>query len=449
MKRLKDHDFVLTIAVLVLLGLGIMTIYSVTIGTATEIIARRQLLFAIAGLLIYVILALLQGKELRHPLVAFSIYGATLLGMVITMFVGEDVRGATRWIKIGDFSLQFGEFAKVGIVLAVASTLHWLGDNAPELNTSKAPLKDLLRNYFMNAKFLWAIVVALPAIILLALQPSYGTAGIFVVVPGLMAIFAEKDKVKVLLYLMTAVAVGFLLLAIMNSNYGWLLPYAAGGTILVGLFGVAGVIKKRITPATLTAIVAAVAIVGIGGTLIWSNLLKDYHRDRILVFLGSSTETTTNVDDFQTRQALIAIGSGQMDGKGFAQGIQSRLRFLPDYHTDFIFAAYAEEFGFRGVVLLLSLYAGLFFLLARRSGHVDSEFGQSVIEGSLVVLFAQFAINLGMNFGLLPVLGIPLPFFSYGGSTLWSALALVGLAQSFGKKREGITSVAKIRGWQT
>ena len=447
MKRFLEHDWALTIAMFVVVGLGVMTLYSVTIGTSAEIVARRQLLFVITGLVIYVILSLLHGKELRYPLISFVIYGITLLGLVLTMFIGEEIRGATRWIPIGDFSLQFGEFAKVGMILAVASTLSWLRETAPEINIKKATWKDKVILYLMSAKLLWAIIVALPAVILLILQPSYGTAGLFVATAGLMAMFAEEDKLKVILYLALGLSAAGLVLVLTNTAYSMYLPYAVAAAALSLLIAVAGIIKKKLSLTTTLIIGLAILLLGIGGAFAWNNLLRDYHRERITAFLGTADEETQTVEDFQTRQALIAIGSGQMDGKGFAQGIQSRLRFLPDYHTDFVFAAYAEEFGFRGVILLLVSYAALFMLLARRAGSVDSDFGQSIIEGSIVMLLSQFIINLGMNMGLLPVLGIPLPLFSYGGSTLWTSMALLGIAQSFPRKREGTTAIARVRGW--
>jgi len=431
----------------VLVGLGVMTLYSVTLGTPAEIVARRQLLFAITGLVIYGVLSILHGKELRFPLISLGIYGITLIGLVLTLFVGETIRGATRWIPIGNFSLQFGEFAKIGMILAVAGTLEWLRETAPEINVKKANWKEKVKLYLMNAKVLWAIAVALPSIILLALQPAYGSAGLFVATAGLMAILAEKDKFKVFLYLLIGAAMAVFVFTLTNSNYSEYLQYAIAVAALGLVIAIVGIIKKRLSYVTTLTICFSVFLIGLGGTFAWNNLLRDYHRERIMAFLGTADEETQTVEDFQTRQALIAIGSGQMEGKGFAQGVQSRLRFLPDYHTDFVFAAYAEEFGFRGVILLLVAYASLFILLARRSGRVDSAFGQSIIEGTIIMLFTQFIINLGMNMGLLPVLGIPLPFFSYGGSTLWASMALLGISQSFPKKREGITSVARVRGW--
>lgn len=447
MKRFLEHDWVLAITVFVLIGLGIMTLYSVTIGTSAEIIARRQLLFAITGLVIYIVVSLLNGKELRFPLISFVIYGITVAGLILTLFIGENIRGATRWIPIGDFSLQFGEFAKVGMILAVASTLRWLRDTAPEIDPGKATWKEKVKLYLMNAKTLWAIMVALPAIILLVLQPAYGSAGLFIATAGFMAILAEEDKLKVILYLAIGAALAGLVVAITNSNYLKYLTYGIASAAIGLLIATIGIIKKKLSLVTTLIIGVSILLFGIGGAFAWNNLLRDYHRERIMAFLGTANAETESVEDFQSRQALIAIGSGQMDGKGFAQGVQSRLRFLPDYHTDFIFAAYAEEFGFRGVVLLLVTYCALFILLARRSGRVDSEFGQNVIEGSIVMLFSQFLINIGMNMGLLPVLGIPLPFFSYGGSTLWASMALLGLSQSFPKKREGTTAIARIRGF--
>ncbi|MBP8961122.1 FtsW/RodA/SpoVE family cell cycle protein [Patescibacteria group bacterium] len=158
------------------------------------------------------------------------------------------------------------------------------------------------------------------------------------------------------------------------------------------------------------------------------NLLKDYQRDRILVFLNPQLDTLGS--GYNVAQALIAVGSGGLLGKGLGKGSQSHLQFLPAYWTDFVFASFAEEWGFLGVVLLLTFYTAfltsiLYILL--KSSELSA---QILLIGIFVIFFAQFFINIGMNMGIMPVTGIPLPFMTYGGSSLILHLILLGIAQN-------------------
>ncbi|PIR93303.1 rod shape-determining protein RodA [Candidatus Falkowbacteria bacterium CG10_big_fil_rev_8_21_14_0_10_43_10] len=157
-------------------------------------------------------------------------------------------------------------------------------------------------------------------------------------------------------------------------------------------------------------------------------LLKDYQKERILTFLNpniSSLEQGYNV-----AQAIIAIGSGGLFGKGLGFGSQSQLKFLPESQTDFIFAVIGEELGLLGVIFLTTFFAVLFFRMLYWVRHLNNNFGLYIILGAIILFFVQMFINIGMNIGILPVVGIPLPFVSYGGSSLIASLVLVGIAES-------------------
>lgn len=173
--------------------------------------------------------------------------------------------------------------------------------------------------------------------------------------------------------------------------------------------------------------VGGLGIFGLLSAPIW-DLLKEYQQHRILVFLNPSLDTLGR--GYNVIQSLISIGSGGLVGKGFGHGTQSHLNFLPIYWTDFIFAAFAEEWGFLGVFVLLSLFTVLFLTILYCVSKSADRTGSILATGAFVVLFAQFFINIGMNMGMLPVTGIPLPLVSYGGTSMITTALLLGLVHS-------------------
>ncbi len=174
---------------------------------------------------------------------------------------------------------------------------------------------------------------------------------------------------------------------------------------------------------------------GIFSAPLWE-LLKDYQKRRILVFINPSLDVLGS--GYNVIQALIAVGSGGLFGKGFGHGTQSQLNFLPAHWTDFAFASFAEEWGFVGVVLLLSFFVLLLATLIRLVYKTNNIYGKLVLSGVLAVFFAQFFINVGMNLGIMPVTGIPLPFVSAGGSSLVVSMILLGIAQSVWIRNNGL-----------
>ena len=175
-------------------------------------------------------------------------------------------------------------------------------------------------------------------------------------------------------------------------------------------------------------------LLGLGSLIpIWNLMSRfPYMRERVLGFVnpGSNPDVT-----YQLNQAAIAIGSGGLWGKGFAQGTQSQLRYLPVRHTDFIFAVTAEELGFAGVMLLFALYLVLFLRLLRIILMAPDTYGRLLVTGTLAMILFQLLINVGMNLGMLPVAGLPLPFISYGNSALLTAMIGIGIAENVAMRR--------------
>ncbi|MFZ5424846.1 MAG: rod shape-determining protein RodA [Patescibacteria group bacterium] len=172
---------------------------------------------------------------------------------------------------------------------------------------------------------------------------------------------------------------------------------------------------------------AATLCIGIFSTPLWS-LLHDYQKERILVFVNPQLDILGA--GYNVIQSVIAVGSGQLLGRGFGRGTQSHLQFLPAYWTDFIFASYAEEWGFLGVVMLIILFSLLLLTLLYVAFKVKDTFGSLISIGVFVMFFGQYLVNVGMNMGIMPVTGIPLPLVSYGGTSLVVSLLMLGIVQS-------------------
>ncbi len=279
---------------------------------------------------------------------------------------------------------------------------------------------------------IYGIVISLLVLLLVAAHPIMGARSWFVI-GGLS--FQPADLAKVALIMLLAkylsrrhieiadwrhIAVTgaytsiFVLLVLVEPDLG---TAAILGSIWLGLMLVSGISKKHL------------AIIGMGlvvvATGLWFGGLKPYQRDRIVAFVNPAANRQGA--GYSAYQAMIAVGSGELFGKGIGYGTQSQLRFLPEYQTDFIFAAYAEEWGFVGIVLILALYALLLsrlFVIARRAG---TNFDAFFTLGVAVLFAAHIAIHTGINIGLLPVTGTTIPFMSYGGSHLMMEFVVLGM----------------------
>ena len=351
-RRLLLHlDWVLFALTALLLGLGLMTVWSLV-----PRLGLRQLLWlGVGGAAAIVILSIDYHTLARWAYVG---YGAGIAALLAVLALGRAAQGARRWLSLGPITLQPSELFKLVLIAVLAHYLASRQDERPGWNRMLVPLG-----------------VALPALLLIVKQPDLGTA--LVLVPVVLALIF------------------------------------IGGARWRHLGLLAGV-----------ALLAAPAL--------WF-LLHGYQRERLLVYVDPSRDPLGSA--WNVIQAKITIGSGQVWGKGLFGGTQSRLAFLPERHTDFVFAAFAESWGFAGAMGLLGVY-GLLTLrgLEVAAGARDS-LGSFLAVGCTVLLASQAVVNLSMVTGLLPVVGIPLPLVSYGGSALLTALGAVALIANVRMRR--------------
>jgi rod shape determining protein RodA len=387
----KRVDLPLIAVVLLLAFVGVLAVGSAEYsGSGVPAIVWRQLGWVGLGVLILVPVTAIDYRYLLKAAPFF--YAVSIALLIVVLFKGT---GAKRWLAVGPFSFQPSEFAKVATVSVLAVLL-----------SSKRVIESLRGLLFAVA------VAALPAL-LVAVEPDLGTAAVFV--PLLLGMLFAAGVPYARIFILASPV-----LALALSFNIWLI-----GLFIAAVFFVVLVNRWSVPEKIFGFLVAAVNVsIGLFTPVLWG-MLKEYQKQRLLAFL--SPEVDPRGAGYSIIQAKIAVGSGQLFGKGYLQGTQVHLRFLPEPHTDFIYPVIAEEFGFIGSVFILIL----FFIILYRAIIVcrDAGLGPGGIlaAGVFVYFLTHVGVNLGMAVGFLPVVGLPLPFLSYGGSVTVASFVLIGL----------------------
>ncbi len=419
-------DVWIVLSVTLLSILGIMFAYSsnIQITDTKEVNDNsyiRQMFFFATGLMLMTGVVLINYKKLaEHSLLLFFICVGLLL---YTKGFGKVVNGSRRWINLGVMSFQPSEFVKILMVIVIAD---FLDRHRGHLHEWRALLR-------------LAGLVLIPAL-LIFLQPDLGTALVFLPMT-LAMLYVGGMPMKLFSGLLL---VGFLSTSIplsityshmvhltdnplvdivSNKFYLLLMAFfflmAAGGLFLINLS------MRNLTISSLIFFCTMIFVGLILALSVESFLLKEYQRERLLAFLNPHL----NKWDFgyNVIQSQITVGSGGFWGKGFAQGTQGQLGFLPSRSTDFIFSVIGEELGFLGSGLIVGVFIFFIFRLIKVAREAKDNLGGLIAVGILTKFSIQIFINIGMNIGMAPVTGIPLPFLTYGGSALWTSLLAVGL----------------------
>lgn len=350
-KIFKDFDWVLIIVVLLLVGFGILTVYSTTFKSSSSSMVFTQGIAAFLGLIIMLVLSRIDYRIFKK---FTGILYVIMIGLLIAVeFVGVNILGATRWIDLGFTQLQPSEVAKFIIIVCLAK---YFSDHNEEMWR--------LKNIFISFAY-----VLIPMVLVLR-EPDLGTALVLFAIWASM-LFVSSVKRLTLLKISTA-ALAFL-------------------------------------------------------PVVWL-MLHDYQRNRILTLFNPSDDALGK--GWNVTQAVIAIGSGQIFGRGFGYGSQGHLNFLPMKHTDFAFAVLAEEMGFLGVGIIIALFLTLVYRIIAIARNSRDNFGMFMAVGAATMFCFHVFVNIGMNTRIMPVTGIPLPFISYGGTAILINLAVIGLLQS-------------------
>ena len=407
----RNLDAISIIAWIGLVLVGLTAIYSATHGPAADVSAFepqenfvKQLLWL--GISVFGLLVALSLPIRFFQLAAFPVYVITTLLLVAALFVGREVNGAKSWIYFGSTGLQVSELAKVGTVMAVAQ------------------LVGIRRPKTMDIKFALMLValILLPAS-LIVLQNDTGTALVFFgLIP--VALFWSGIELNLLLIMVAPAFAGYL--AIVSETWGF---------VFAAVF--AAFVWWR-TKDNRTAIVSGLLTGGVAAVTKFAitKVLSGYQVARILSFTNPGAEEFRQGVGFHQVNSMAAIGSGGFSGKGFLEGTQTQGGFVMEQSTDFIFSVIGEEFGFIGSIVILTLFAVLLIRLLVLGSNMKHPFGVMMAGGVTGIYLIHIFINIGMATSLLPVVGIPLPFISYGGSALLANTALFAVVLSLNLHRD-------------
>ncbi|SDW99912.1 rod shape-determining protein RodA [Flavobacterium degerlachei] len=390
----KNLDWTCIIIYSALVIMGWLNIYSSSLSSVEDTY-QKQLIFILLTIpLIFIILGI-DGKF--YEKYASIIFGISLLSLLGLFVFGKTIAGQRCWYAIGSFTIQPSEFAKAATSLALAKYL----------SDSQINLKEVNRQIQVLA------IVFLPVLLILP-QPDPGSAliySVFFIVlyrEGLPAWYIWTGFITILLFMLTL---------LLEPQY----------VILIALLVITIVhFKSRLSDRNIvlsTILFAVMSGFVLSVNYVFQNVFKQHHRDRFNILLGKTVDLKGI--GYNTNQSEIAIGSGGWIGKGFLEGTQTKGGFVPEQHTDYIFTTVGEEWGFAGSLVVIALFVGLFlrviYLAERQKTKFSRVYGYCVAG----ILFTHFFVNIAMVIGIFPTIGVPLPFFSYGGSGLWGFTILL------------------------
>jgi len=397
--RYIDRTLVLLYLTLVLMGW--ISIYAAVYNNEHSSIVDlsqsygKQLLWIGTALLIALMIILTDAKFFNA--FAYPIYIGTIVLLIVVLFLGNETSGAKSWFEIGGFKLQPSEFAKFATTLALAHYLSALDFDNRKRKSQIIP---------------W-IIIALPAILII-LQNDTGSA---IVYSALALVLYRQGMPGIILLIAVAVAI----LAIMALLFNQYIVILVVAILLIGfVFFIRRTLKNILTVFGIF-IIAVLFVLSV--EYAFQNILEPHQKTRINVVLGKQIDLKGA--GYNVNQSKIAIGSGGFWGKGFLKGTQTKFNFVPEQSTDFIFCTVGEEWGFVGATVVILLFMALITRIILMAERQRSEFSRIYGYGVASILFFHFVINVGFTIGLMPVIGIPLPFFSYGGSSLWSFTILL------------------------
>jgi rod shape determining protein RodA len=397
----KNVDWLLVGIYLTLVLMGWINIYASVYNDEHQLITDisqnygRQLIWIASSIVLALVILIIDGKF--YTAFSFPIFIVSLVSLVAVLFLGKEISGSKSWFRVGEVGIQPAEFAKFACNMALAKYLSTLNIKFSEFKT----------------KFISALIIGLP-IGLILLENETGVALVFFAF--ILVLYREGLSGNILL-LGVLVAILFILTLLISK------------VILISIVGAVAILAFFLMRKKLINILGIIGLfIFLGGSIysvdyVFTKVLKPHQTQRIDVLLGKAQDLKKT--GYNVNQSKIAIGSGGFWGKGFLEGTQTKYDFVPEQSTDFIFCTVGEEWGFVGsftvIALFLTMLIRIVFVAERQRSPYVRIYGYGVAS----ILFFHLMVNIGMTIGLAPVIGIPLPFFSYGGSSLWSFTILL------------------------
>ncbi|MDP2815512.1 MAG: rod shape-determining protein RodA, partial [Rectinemataceae bacterium] len=421
-KFLTDMDFILLGATAALVAIGIVSIHSVGITAEGFLVSNeylKQIIWAVSGSIMMIVVISIDYQ--RYKDYSFIIYVFFILLLLYTRFGGRVVNGARSWLGIGEIGIQPSEFAKIATILFLA---QYLSSSEHE-------------NSFKRLTVSFGII-ALPVLLILS-QPDFGTSLVFFPILIFMAFVAGLDR-KFIFFLLIFIGLTFIFLIMplwetyilkAPARFAFIFYKSPYNFIVLGLsvvvLGLSGFgwLNFRKNYYFWIAYCSLLLAGALAVSVLAHKVLKEYQIMRLMVFLDPGIDPRGS--GWNILQAITAIGSGGITGKGYLQGTQSHYRYIPQQSTDFIFSIVAEEWGFLGGTTVFALFYIILNRCVSLISTVKDHYASFVAAGVMGMLFFHFMINAGMVMGIMPITGIPLYFLSYGGSSLWAVLVSIGI----------------------
>ena len=397
-KSLKFDWFFIGVT-LTLMTIGVFLVYSATMNEEMVFYdARwfRQILYFVTGIAIAIGLVFVKIDWLKRA--AVPSYVIALLLLVFVLIFAGDVKGAGRWIDLKIIKLQPSEFAKIAYLITMS---YWLSKHPVSLYNLKT--------------FLVPLGLFIVPFLLVLKQPDLSTALVFTAMTLVGFFFAGLTFTDLFLIVSPVLSVLFL------HSQSMVFQVLGGMLICVVVFSV---LRRHLSKKLSGVIIATNILAGYASSMVW-NMLEPHQQKRVNTFLDPMSDPLG--DGYQVLQSLTAIGSGGIGGKGFGNGSQTNLSFLPEEHTDFIFSVLGEQFGFVGCAAVLVLFTLFLWRASSICRTNDDPFVTLVTMGASTIFLFHITVNIAMTIGLMPVTGLPLPFLSYGGSFALVCMFLVGL----------------------
>jgi len=391
-----DYDWISILLFLILIGIGITSIYSTEYTNLKEVIYTnfyfKQIIWALFSIILITIIGIIPAKNFKNY--ASLVYLITLASLLLVLIMGAKINGNRSWFRFGNFGLQPAEFMKMGAVLGLAKLVT-------DIDFDITNLKDFMK----------ATVLIMTPVFLILLQPDLGSAIVFIAL--FLVLYREGVDLKYFLLLFS-----FALLFILTIYWGHKIMIL----LLLGVYIILNLIsyflfKIKIFFKSFLLFILFIGIVLLTN-VVFEHVLKPHQKNRIEIVLGKKKDDRGT--GYNLKQGLIAIGSGGFTGKGLDMSTQTKGYYIPAQPTDWIFTVIGERWGFLGTISIVILFTALLLRLLFLAERQKDKFARVVGYGVLSIIFIHFSLNLLMVLGLFPTIGIPLPFISYGGSSLWA-----------------------------
>lgn len=386
-------DWITLLVTSILVVIGLMSIYSSSPNSLKSALLQKQLISTIIGFILLIAIVYSPSNFIKN--IPIPVYILSILLLVSVLLFGTAIKGTKGWIRLGGFSLQPSEIAKLGVLITLARYLARKGTDIRTLRNSS-----------------FSILITLLPVGLIIMQPDIGSAS--VILSMLLGIFFWTGFEVLFIYVVVA-SPFVILLSLLGEIY--LIITTTVFSLLTFAF------RKKIVLSI--GIVSLFIILGISSPIIYDNLMP-HQQNRIQSFLNPGSDPRGS--GYNVWQSMLAVGSGGLSGKGYMEGTLTQLKYIPEQWTDFIFSVTAEEFGFIGAFIVILAELILLLRIYNIAYNIEDKFFSIICFGTATIFFYHCLINIGMVIGVSPVMGIPLPFMSYGGSAIIINLMLVGFS---------------------